>query len=105
MKTQRCPLINEITPSKIVPTLWRSFAFLATVDLPFLFEFGDVLSHGVRALRDAVIVLILESGGVRGENGLKSRPAEVTDKSALLVSHPGCGGDPWEVEKEDSEAF
>lgn len=78
-----------------MPTLWRAFAFLATLGLPFLFELGDFFIDGVRALRDAVIVLILESGGVRGENSLKSRStsAEMTDKSDLVVSHPGCGED------------
>lgn len=99
-----CILLQRKQWSKVVPTLWWSFPFLATVGLYFLSGLRGVFRHSVCALRDVVIILILESGGVRGEKPLRSKSASVqmTEKSALLVSHPGWEGNAWEVEKEDS---
>lgn len=69
--------------------------FFATFGLHFLFGLGGVFRHSVCVLRDAVIILILEPGGVREERSLRSRSVslERTEKSALPVSHPGCEGD------------
>lgn len=45
-----------------MPTLWWPFAFLATVGLPLLFGWADVLVHVFRALVDTIVGQSLEPG-------------------------------------------
>lgn len=54
------------------PTLWGSFAFLATVRLPFLFGHVYVLIH---VLRTAVVGQRLVLAG-RGRDGMRVKPSK-----------------------------
>lgn len=81
LQRKQCPFTNETRWSKTVPTLWRSFPFLATLGFYFLSGLGGVFRHSACALIDAVMIQ-LQPGGVRGEKPLKSRSAfpETTEK-------------------------
>lgn len=72
------------------PTLWGSFAFLATVRLPFLFGHVYVLIH---VLRTAVVGQRLVLAG-RGRDGMRVKPSRQTgiNQPGSLVSHPAKGG-------------
>lgn len=56
------------------PTLWGSFAFLATVRLPFLFGHVDVLIHVLRTGVDAVVGKHLVLAG-SGRDGMRIKPS------------------------------